>query len=309
MRIIKNFHGIFLVSILLFTSVASAQVDLYQRSLFEIKFGVGGTVFLGDLGGSKGAGKPGLLDFDLSSLRQNSSIGLKLNLSNKVSIRGDVFYARLFGSDVLSQNPYRHNRNLSFRADLSEISITAEVVSFNLAKFSKNKTNTSELYAFAGFGWIHFNPQGYYKGKWYDLQPLGTEGQGLIPGKEKYSLNSVVIPFGIGYRKNISKSVYLGMELSMRKSQTDYIDDVSGTYANVDVIRENHGDLAAQLSDRRIDKSAEALGRGNPGQNDNYSFVQITIAKGFGKSAARQQLKIISQKKNHTVLHKCPRFK
>jgi len=298
-----------LVSILVFTSVANAQVDLYQRSLFEIKFGVGGTVFLGDLGGSKGKGKTGFLDFDLSSLRQNSSLGLKINLSNKISIRGDVFYARLFGSDVLSENPDRHNRNLSFRADLSEISVTAEVVSFNLAKFTRNQTNTSELYAFAGFGWIHFNPQGYYRGKWYDLQPLGTEGQGLIPGKEKYSLNSVVIPFGIGYRKNISKSVYLGMELSMRKSQTDYIDDVSGNYANVDVMRENRGDIASELSDRRIDKSANVVGRGNPGQNDNYSFVQITIAKGFGKSAARQRLKIFSQKNIRAVQHKCPKFK
>jgi hypothetical protein len=70
----------------------------------------------------------------------------------------------------------------------------------------------------------------------------------------------------------------------MRKTSTDYIDDVSGTYYDVEATREERGDIAAQLSHRNIDGPAEAnTQRGNPLNNDTYSFVQFTVAVGIGK--------------------------
>jgi Domain of unknown function (DUF6089) len=310
MKVIKISMGLFILLTTFFTSFSSAQVNLYQRSLLEIKAGFGGSVFLGDLGGGRGKGKDGFVDVDLSSIRQNFSVGVKLNLSNRISLRGDVFKARLYGDDALSGDAQRMNRNLSFRSDLTEISVTAELVSFNLAKRGNSKTNTSEIYSFAGFGWIHYNPQAKLNGVWYDLQPLGTEGQGVVDGKKPYNLNSIVIPFGIGYRKNVAKSTYVGIELSLRKSFTDYIDDVSGTYANNDVIRENNGNIASELSDRRLNKEFEASGlRGNPSENDNYSFVQLTLSQGFGKAAAKQHMNIFKQQKANMLSSKCPSFK
>lgn len=290
-------------------NTGSAQVNLYKRSFLELKFGVGGTIFLGDLGGSNGRGKIGVSDFDMSSLRGNTSFGLKINLSNKFSLRGDFFRAQVAGDDKHSGDPSRRDRNLSFRSNITEFSLTAELVSVNLAKFSRNKTNTFELYSFAGVGWMRFNPQAQYEGKWYDLQPLSTEGQGLVNGKEVYSLNSMVIPFGVGFRKNIAKSTFIGIELSMRKSNTDYIDDVSGTYVSYDVLRENKGEVAANLSNRSLSgRPNTGSYRGNPNQNDNYSFVQLTIAKGFGKSSAKQQIQALTINGAKPRV-KCPKFK
>jgi hypothetical protein len=43
----------------------------------------------------------------------------------------------------------------------------------------------------------------------------------------------VAIPFGIGAKMNVSKKVGIGLEWGPRKTFTDYLDDVSGTYPDV----------------------------------------------------------------------------
>ena len=269
---------------LLIPIAASSQVIKYKRSTLELKVGVGGTSFFGDLGGSHGAGKQGFLDFDIQSMRGNSSVGLKFNLTNKLSLRTDFCYGEVMGSDAFSGEPGRFKRNLSFRSDIYEFSVTPEIVLVNLSRFGRNKLGTSEIYGFLGYGTFWFNPQSQLDGQWHDLQPLGTEGQGIDPNKDFYSLQAWVIPFGFGYRKNVTRSIYLGLELSMRKTSTDYIDDVSGTYCDVEAIREERGDIAAQLSHRNLDGPVGAnTQRGNPLNNDSYSFIQFTVAVGFGK--------------------------
>ncbi len=292
------------------TIQSNAQIDLYQRSFLEVKIGVGGSLFLGDLGGSKGSRKISILDLDGSSIRHNTSVGIKVNLSNRISIRGDMFHGRLVGHDKHSGNLGRRDRNLSFRTDITEFSLTSEFIGINLASLGKQKTRTSEIYGFAGLGWMHFNPQAEYNGKWHNLRELGTEGQGLPGAKDLYNLNSFVIPFGIGYRKNITRSTFLGIEVSMRKTFTDYLDDVSGSYYDKEIIRQNRGDVAAELSDRSLSREMEAgMNRGNNGQNDNYSFIQFTVAQGFGTRVAKNQIKLFASRGKFSKAAKCPSFK
>ena len=233
-----------------FAHHVSAQVISYKRNSLEVKGGVGGTFFFGDLGGSHGEGKAGFFDFDVQSMRGNSSVGLKFNITNLWSVRTDFAYAQIMGDDQYSGDQGRFNRNLSFRSDVYEVSITSELVGINFSRFSRTKTATSELYGFVGVGVIQFNPQAFYQGRWYSLQPLGTEGQGLEGESEPYSLTSVVVPYGVGYRKNVGEKTYIGIELSMRKSFTDYLDDVSGKYPNRARLAEERGEVAAALSDR-----------------------------------------------------------
>jgi len=313
-HVMKSKSHLFKLSLMLFLASSCfqshAQVDLYQRSFFEIEIGVGGSLFLGDLGGSRGSGKMGLLDLDGSSVRHNTSAGIKVNLSNRLSIRGDLFHGRLVGHDKHSGNLGRRDRNLSFRTDITEFSLTSEFIGINLASLGRRKTRTSELYAFAGLGWMHFNPQAEYKGRWYNLRNLGTEGQGLPGGKDLYNLNSFVLPFGIGYRKNIARSTFFGVEVSMRKTFTDYLDDVSGSYYDKDIIRQNRGEVAAELSDRSLSREVEAgTSRGNNRQNDNYSFVQFTVAQGFGTRKAKNHIKLFANQGKVTKSAKCPSFK
>ena len=88
-------------------------------------------------------------------------------------------------------------------------------------------------------GLFHFNPFTYDKenNKTY-LQPLSTEGQGLkeYPGRKKYSLTQFCLPVGGGWKWNINENWDISYELGFRILFTDYLDDVSKTYVNLNVL-------------------------------------------------------------------------
>ena len=309
MKIIPKILAVGLCFALGSLTQVSAQIISYKRNALELKVGVGGTLFFGDLGGSQGGRKDGFFDYDVESMRGNTSFGLKFNFTNRISLRTDACYAQVVGSDQFSGDPGRFQRNLSFRSDIFELSLTPEVVIYNFSRLGRKKTSTSEIYGFAGFGILKFNPQAELDGVWYDLQPLGTEGQGLKPGTELYNLQSWVVPFGFGYRKNLGRKTYVGIELSMRKTFTDYIDDVSTSYYSPDALLEERGAASASLSDRTIGESSKTGGsRGNSGSNDNYSFVQVTFSRSIGKQNANSS-KIGRFLAKFKSRDKCPAFR
>ncbi|MCB9262167.1 MAG: hypothetical protein H6607_07315 [Flavobacteriales bacterium] len=283
-----------------------SQITSYKRNVLEIKIGVGGTTFFGDLGGSQGKGKDAFFDLDLATLGANNSYGLKCNINNRFAIRTDFGLARVSASDQYSEDENRRKRNLSFRSNIHEVSVTGEMVLVNMSQFTRNKRATIEVYSFLGLGAIQFNPQAELNGVWYDLQPLSTEGQGLEPGKSTYKLTSWVVPFGVGFRKDIGKRNYIGFELSMRKTFTDYIDDVSTTYADKTVLQSAKGDIAVQLSDRNLGEPYEGrVQRGNPNNNDNYSFLQFTYSRSIGRKNASSG-SLWQSLSPHKV--RCPKF-
>jgi hypothetical protein len=87
-----------------------------------------------------------------------------------------------------------------------------------------------------------FRPQAQYESpngstRWVDLQPLRTEGQGMMeyPDRKPYKLTQLEIPMGFGAKYYMSDNTYIGFEILHRKTFTDYIDDVSTTYVNPDL--------------------------------------------------------------------------
>jgi hypothetical protein len=82
------------------------------------------------------------------------------------------------------------------------------------------------------------------------LQPLSTEGQGFYNGRKKYSLHQFSIPFGAGVRFSVSPTIRLGFEIGMRKTNTDYLDDVSTTFVDQNTLLANRGQLAVDLAFR-----------------------------------------------------------
>lgn len=134
-------------------------------------------------------------------------------------------------------------------------------------------------YIFAGGGFFRFNPQAEIDGQWYNLQRLGTEGQrsDLYPDRKPYSLSSNVILFGLGYKFNITRMFTGALEWGMRRTGTDYLDDVSTTYPDPSVFDTNP--IAMTLHDQSLENRGENAGfqRGNPNTNDWYSFVGIVL--------------------------------
>lgn len=218
----------------------------------------------------------------------------RYNFNNHISTKIGFLYGTVQGADSLSANPEQLQRNLSFKSVVAEFSAQLEI---NFLPFIAGDSKTPFTpYIFGGFGIFKFNPKAYVdagtyninginytvaNGGWYALMPLGTEGQGTTgyPDKKKYSLTSFSIPFGLGFKFNIANGIGFGVEWGMRPTFTDYLDDVSSTYAEPIVLRSEYTDVAAVLSDRSVGSSESNVGRqrGNSTNNDWYSFAVATL--------------------------------
>ena len=70
----------------------------------------------------------------------------------------------------------------------------------------------------------------------------------------------------------------MSIEYGIRKTFTDYIDDVSGNYLDSDVATGLNGPLSAQLSDRSLSSGSKAgLNRGTSLSKDWYSFYGVML--------------------------------
>ena len=212
----------------------------------------------------------------------------KVNFAASAIIRYDFHprWAVQFGmtyGNVESGNPdVVEIRNLSFRSHIIEGSLTVQFnfLPYQLGAYAQRFTP----YMFAGIGVFGFNPKAQYNGTWYELQPLCTEGQGLsqYPDREPYSLIQLCVPFGLGFKCRIGKYFTVGAEYGFRKTWTDYIDDVSTTYVDGELLSANTDGMASILSDRSGEielNHAYASGtqRGDDSLDDWYAFFRLSI--------------------------------
>lgn len=279
----------------------NAQTSLWKRKRQEFIFGAGASNFLGDLGGADQIGTNGLRDFNVFSIRPGFMIGYGYLLTRKTAIKTNFIYSFLAGDDNLTKEPFRNNRNCNFRTPLVEISsqFEYEIIHerpghlYNLKNIRGRRYVKLTSYLFGGVGVIYFNPQGKWSGRWYDLRPLCTEGQGLIPARKKYSLFQVVMPLGIGFKFALSKDWSVSIELGFRKTFTDYIDDVSKTYFDPEKLQQEKGVLSVHFANPTNqslpnweDVTAPGQVRGDPTDKDSYMLTFISfhynIPKGGG---------------------------
>lgn len=203
--------------------------------------------------------------------------GFSLQVNEKVYIRTGITFASLAGDD--KKNPKVYFRNLNFKTSLQEFHLAGEFYLFNMdeVKFSP--------YFFAGIAVYHFNPYTHdTAGTKYFLQPLSTEGQGFYLDRKPYSLTQFALPFGGGFKYALTDNIKVGIEAGMRKLFTDYIDDVSTTYVDPNLLLTNRGPKALELAFRggEIDKLATypvtVDKRGEPKNKDWYYFTMLTIS-------------------------------
>lgn len=203
--------------------------------------------------------------------------------NDRVVFRAGIGYGQIRGNDAKSEDRSLIARNLNFKSNLLEASF---VVEGNLINPQENEHYP---YIFAGVGAVKFNPYTSDKNgvKTY-LQPLGTEGQGLpeYPDRKMYSLTQICIPYGIGWNIRMNETVDIGLELGARIMFTDYLDDVSTTYPDRDVLLAARGATAAELSSRNIrqNRSYNGIQRGNPDSNDQYYFMGVKFLFHIGGS-------------------------
>lgn len=198
--------------------------------------------------------------------------------NNYIGLRLSAQYARLGYSDKFSANPIQRIRNLSFNSDIWEFALQGQ---FNFFKFQPYNPNYRWTpYLTAGVGITFFNPFAFLQGKKYFLQPLGTEGQNAIPGHSLYDLFAVCIPVGAGFKYNISDNINIGLEAAYRFTTTDYLDDVSTTYAGAAAFKNPSPAFSLQDRSTEFGPAIGAAGfqRGNSTRKDGYLFIQCTLS-------------------------------
>jgi hypothetical protein len=284
----KKYILVFVMVFLVMLDYCDAQWGsrMWRRwSRREFVFGVGANNFLGDLGGANQVGTNGIRDFDFPSIRPDFYVGYRYRVTKESYLKTSLVYAYLYGNDNLTDEPFRNNRNCNFRTAVFELSAQYEYVIgrereghiYNFKHVKGWRYLNIQTYFFIGAGVMYFNPKGQKDGEWYALRPLCTEGEGLVPTRKKYSQFQLIIPFGMGFKYAISTDWSVGIEYGIRKTFTDYIDDVSKTYVDPNYLMEEKGPTAVYFANPTTNSlpafvTAPGQQRGDPTDKDSYMF-------------------------------------
>jgi hypothetical protein len=269
---------------LLFFSLLSLQLQGQDGLYLDISGGFSN--YQGDLQEKR---------FTTEQAKAAVGLGLRYHFTNKLSARSHFTYASITASDGFNKKEVLRNRNLNFKSSIVELSIMLDYTLLNL------ENNRISPYVAGGVAVFHFNPYTTdAAGLKYYLKPLSTEGQGLsaYPNRKKYQLTQLSIPFGGGVRWRLADDMMLSYEIALRKTSTDYLDDVSTTYVDQATLLQERGPKAVELAYRGKDKDnqllypAENTIRGGAKFKDWYYISQLTLSiklnssgkgsKGFG---------------------------
>ena len=261
-----------LPTLLLFFQFSIFDLSHAQRTDFigrsEVTVGAGMTNYIGDLNNQSAFG----------TAHPAFCAGLRCRLDNRWAFRVEATKGRISSTDYLKW------RNLSFRSDIFEAAVLAEI---NFWNYGYGATDRQWVfYLWGGIGAFHFNPMTLYTAAdgsetWVELQPLRTEGQGSLeyPDRRPYTLTQAMFPFGVGVKGRINKHLSFCVEYGFRKTWTDYLDDVSTTYVGSDLLLQNatDGQLAATLADRSATPNAVGIKRGDDSLDDMYACLRFSL--------------------------------
>jgi hypothetical protein len=227
------------------------------KAYSAIGFSVNALNYYGDL-----APRPNRVSTDISFTKPGFGASFMHRFGPRYTVMGQLMVGTLKGSDAssadkndLSNGVYRYKRNLSFKNQIKELSVT-----FVFDLFENDGNYISRVkwtpYLFVGVAAFINQPKAQAPatdlqgnklaeaGQWVKLRPLGTEGQystldatDANHGIKPYGLIQAAIPFGVGARLKLTQTLDLWADIGFRYTFTDYIDDVSGNYVDLGVLK------------------------------------------------------------------------
>ena len=237
-------------------------------SNMEIGIMGGGSYYLGDINSKH---------FDY--MMPSGGIVIRKNIDRRVVIKSELVLGNIRADDARNRNDtMKLNRNLHFRSPIYELSGQVE---FNFLPYETgNSLYPFTPFIFVGVSLFRFNPKAEANnGEWVELQPLGTEGQGTtsFQDRKKYALTQFSIPMGGGFKIAINKTFNIILEYGIRKTFTDYLDDVSTSYIGGNLI--DMSPLGIEMSDKSLNgPQAKDFQRGDSKDKDWYAFTGITLS-------------------------------
>lgn len=260
---------------------------LFSQGKFTDDLHVGGflgiTNYSGDLAEKK---------VDLKYTRPTLGLMVRKDINRYLTVRVGFNWGVIAGADSTNSDSLLKARNLNFRSNVFEGTLMAEFNFFDILE--KGYTP----YVFAGIGVFSFFPTTEDSaGGRVPLRRLSTEGQGMpeYPERTQYNLIQVSIPFGAGVKVMLNDVWTVGAEIGLRKTFTDYLDDVSLTYVDEDALRNFAGQKAVDYAWRgdEVDPKkivpgpypADGTIRGSDKHKDWYMFSGLTITYRLGGSS------------------------
>ena len=283
----RLFHGWLIKGIIPLAIACMSSVTYGQQATFlsqsELGLSLGQMYYIGDL-------NP-YVPFYRSQWA--FSLMYRYNVFTRMSLRFNYTQGSVEANDQDASNPIRINRNLNFQSDIKEVAggIEFYYTSFYFGRTNGKKKVQGTAYLLAQMGMFYMNPTTTLNGETVALRPLGTEGQGTsLSNKGTYSNFQLCLPLGVGAKAQIGKNVTLNIDLAIRKTFTDYLDDVkSSSYADPNVLAQANGEQAALLSNRSLDQSRHGY-RGNPSTKDWYVYTGAMVSVRLGRGRKCFQL-------------------
>jgi len=279
--------------------VGHTQVKKNWLQKLEVGTSVGPQFFLGDLGGSVGAGSSFVKDIDWEETQPSAGLYLNLHPLDWFSIRAAAQFGAVSGNDlhsptVTTNDIFRFNRNLHFRSSTKEIYLALALYPLQLIPAKEGSLlRQIQPYGLLGAGIYHFNPKAQdIDGSWVALHPLRLEGQGFAeyPQSKPYALTQFNVYTGLGLKYYVNSTLYVGVEILYRKLFTDQIDNVSASfYVDPATFNRYLSTADAILANRLYYQGKYNLGglspyqtdfpRGNPSENDAFFSQTLHIGK------------------------------
>ena len=261
----------------------------YDKDLmWEVGASFGGMYSLADVGKKQyNAFIPGRLDY--KSTKANGGIYVGALYQNLIGGRLEITYGSVSGTDSTG-SPDRKVRNLSYRSDIREIAVLGEFHPLTLTNWETLPAISP--YLLGGIGWFSFNTQTTYKGQLVDLQPLNTAGQGFeeFPERKPYRTSAVCLPFGIGFKYELSHLFTARFEIVERYTFTDYLDDASASYIDPALFYQYHNPEKAAMIDalaNRSTKNLYGIVRGGTATKDKYLTINLKLGLTLGRERIR----------------------
>jgi hypothetical protein len=295
---------------LLFFTLLIATISLpglAQQYRFTSKkqyISIGGSVnansFFGDIANSSSR-----FSTQISQTRPNFTAFIQKRATPRVTGRLSFSVGQLAGDDNLVSpgidDNGRYQRGLHFRNNFFNISAVGIIDAVaNKGAFFR-RTSRFIPYGLVGIGVMRSNPEarvasdfaGRSSGSWVSLQDLETEGVSY----SEYLFN---IPLGVGIRKKINNNFDVALELVLHYTFTDYLDDISGNYADMsgwdplrramasrslEAVSARNGEVRTDVP-RPTSVNGYTVGfghgapgdqRGNPENNDHFTSIGITV--------------------------------
>ena len=227
-------------------SSQSRKRNFRQR---ELGFFGGGSYYIGDINTRR----------HFMATHPAGGVFFRYSTNYRYAFRFGLNYGYISGNDAASGEPDQIERNLNFKSKLYEFYSIAE---FNFVEYRIGHDRFRfTFFIFGGLGGFMFNPTSNTGHGEQEVYQLKNEGTG-------YSRYQICIPFGVGTKWTLADKVGMGIEWGPRRTFTDFLDDVSGTYP----------ETSTGADGVQNPTSTPGSMRGNPRTRDWYFYFGVTLS-------------------------------